>query len=131
MRSAAFFPPGLHPVLDGGEGDEDPMVAPEMPTGGLIGEAVLHHQPDGQGHDPVSVAGLGRGQVGQVGREVVAAPSAMMLRVGEPDLAGPAPHRVAEIMQGAGKGPVPGAGLAASRTGPMLVISTASDELWG
>jgi hypothetical protein len=36
MRSAAFFPPGLHPVLDGGVGDKDPMVAPEMPTGGLI-----------------------------------------------------------------------------------------------
>jgi len=105
------------------------MVAPEMPTGGLIGQAVLHHQPDGQSHDPMGVAGLGSGQVRHVGREVMAAPSTMMLRVGEPDLTRPAPHWVAQIMQGAGKKPVPGAGFAAFRTGPMLVISTARDEL--
>ena len=34
-------------------------------------------------------------------------------------------------MRGAGKNPVPGAGLAAFRTGPMRVIATARDELWG
>ena len=44
---------------------------------------------------------------------------------------GSASHRVAQIMQGAGKSPVPGAGLAAFRTRPMLVISTARNELWG
>ena len=60
----------------------------------------------------MGVAGLGRGQVGHVGGEVAAAPGAVVLRVGELDVAGPAPHRVAQIMQGAGKDPVPGAGLA-------------------
>jgi hypothetical protein len=67
MRRAAFFPPGLHPVPDGGEGDEDAVVAPEVPTGGLIGEAVLDDESDGQGHDPMGVAGPGRGQVGHIG----------------------------------------------------------------
>lgn len=57
-------------------------------------------------------AGLGRGQVGQVGGEVAAAPGAVMLGVRELDVAGPAPHRVAQIMQGARKDPVPGAGVA-------------------
>src|SRR5512142_1657563 len=75
-------------------------------------------------------AGLGRGPVGHVGGEVVAALGTVMLGVGEPDVAGSA-SRVAQIMQGAGKNPVPGAGLAASRTRPMLVISTARNELWG
>src|SRR4029077_4897106 len=79
----------------------------------------------------MGVPSLGRGQVRHVGSEVVAAPSAVMLGVPEVDLTGPAPHRIAQIMQGAGKNPVPGAGLAAFRTGPMLVISTASNELWG
>jgi hypothetical protein len=131
MRSAAFFPPGLHPVLDGGEGDEDPVVAPEVPTGGLIGEAVLHHQPDSQGHDPMGVVGPGRGQVGHVGGKEAAAPGAVVLGVGEVDLAGSLPHRVAEIMQGADEDPIPRARLAAFRTRPMLVISTAGDALRG
>ena len=131
IRATAFFSPGLHPVLDGGEGDEDPMVSPEVPTGGLIGQAVLHDQPNGQRHDPMGIEGLGRGQVGHVGGEIVAALSAVMLGIGELDVAGPAPQRVAEIMQGAGKDPIPGAGLAASRTRPMLVISTARDQLRG
>ena len=79
----------------------------------------------------MGVAGLGRGQVGHVSGEVVAAPGAVMLGVGEPDVTRPAPHWVAQIMQGAGKDPIPRAGLAAFRTGPMLVIATARDELWG
>jgi len=90
MRRAAFFPPGLHPVLDGGEGDEDAMVAPEVPAGGLTGQVVLHHQPDSQRHDPIGVVGLGRGQVRHVGSEVAVTPGAIMLGVGEPDLTGPA-----------------------------------------
>src|SRR3954468_179932 len=128
MRSAAFFPPGLHPVLDGGEGDEDAVVAPEVPTGGLIGEAVLDDQSDGQGHDPMGVAGPGRGQVGQVGGKEAAAPGAVVLRVGEPDVAGPPGHWIAQVMQGAGEDPVPRAGLTTERTGPMLVVVTARDE---
>ena len=131
MRSAAFFPPGLHPVLDGGVGDKDPMVAPEMPTGGLIGQAVLHHQPDGQGHDPMGVVGPGHGQVGQVGGKEVAAPDAVMLGVSELEVTRPAPHRIAQIMQGAGPDPIPRARFAALRARPMLVISTAPDELRG
>jgi hypothetical protein len=74
------------------------MVSPEMPTGGLIGDAVLHDQPDGQSHDPLGVAGLGRGQVGHVGGEVAAALGAVMLGVGELDVAGPAGDWVAQIM---------------------------------
>jgi hypothetical protein len=28
--------------LNGGEGDKDPMIPPQVPTGRLIGQAVLH-----------------------------------------------------------------------------------------
>jgi hypothetical protein len=107
------------------------MVAPEVPTGGLIGQAVLYHEPNGQGHDAMGVAGLGRGQVGHVRREIATAPGTVMLGIGDLDVAGPVPQRVAQIMQGAGEDPVPGAGLAALGTGPMLVVSTATDQLWG
>src|SRR4051794_16923431 len=79
----------------------------------------------------MGVAGLGRGQVGHLRGEVMAAPSAVMLGVSDLDVTRPAPHRVAQIMQGAGKNSVPGTRLAAFRTGPMRVISTASNEFWG
>jgi len=42
-----------------------------------------------------------------------------------------APHRVAQIVQGAGPDPIPRARLGAFRTRPMLVISTAPDNLRG
>jgi hypothetical protein len=79
----------------------------------------------------MGVAGSGRGQVGHVGGEEAAAPGAVVLRVGEADVAGPPGHRVAQVMQGAGEDPVAGAGLTAARTGPMLVVATARDELRG
>ena len=59
------------------------------------------------------------------------APSAVMLGVGEVEVTGPAPHRVAQIVQGAGPDPIPRARLAAFRTRPMRVISTAPDKLRG
>jgi hypothetical protein len=107
------------------------MVAPEVPAGPLIGQAVLDHEPNGRGHNTMGVAGLGRSQVGHVGREIAAAPGTVMLGVGDLEVAGPARQGVAQIMQSAGEDPVPGARLAALRTGPMLVVSTAPDQLRG
>jgi hypothetical protein len=43
MRALALFSPGLDPVLERGEGDKHPMVAPEMPTGAAIREAIFDH----------------------------------------------------------------------------------------
>ena len=58
-----LFPPGLHPVLDGGEGDKHPVIAPQMPTGGLIGQAVLHDESHGQGNDAMGVVGFGQTRI--------------------------------------------------------------------
>src|SRR5262249_11463013 len=66
-----------------------------------------------------------------VGGEEAAAPSAVVLGIGEADVAGPPPRRIAQVMRGAGEDPVAGAGLTAARTGPMLVVATARDELRG
>ena len=70
MVSIFFFPGRLDPVLDGGAGDEDAVVAPEVPGGRLVGQAVLGDQADGQILDAAGVLALGPGQVGQVGGEV-------------------------------------------------------------
>jgi transposase len=46
-----LFSRSLHPVLDGGEGNEDPVIPPEMPGGNSVRQAVFHYQTDGQGED--------------------------------------------------------------------------------
>ena len=67
-----LFPPGLHPVLDGGEGNKHAVIAPQMPAGGLIGQAVLDDEAHGQGHDAMGVVGFGQRIVGHVRVEVLA-----------------------------------------------------------
>jgi hypothetical protein len=44
IRRAAFFPPGLDPVLDRGVGDEDAMIPPEA----LVAEGRVRLVPTGK-----------------------------------------------------------------------------------
>ena len=99
MRASAFFPPGLHPVLDGCERREDPMVAPQMPTGRLVRQAVLHHQADGQRHDAVGVVGFRLSQVGHIGVEVFIALRAMVDRIGDVNFVRTIGGQIAQIVQ--------------------------------
>ncbi len=105
-RRVAFFPPGLHPVLDRGIGDEDAMIPPEVPAGGLVGQAVLDDEADGRGDDPLGVMAAGIGPVGAVGVEIPAAHGAVVLRVGQDDLAGPPSDAIAEVVESASEDPV-------------------------
>jgi len=78
MMASAFFPPGLNPVLNRGPGNKHPVIAPEVPTGGLIGQSVFDHQTNGQRDDAVRVMGTWQGQVRHVGVKVFVALGAMM-----------------------------------------------------
>src|SRR3954471_18176114 len=78
---AAFFPPGLDPVLDRGEGDEHAVVTPQGPAGGAVRQAVLDHQADGGVDDPAGVVAAGVSQVGPAGVEAPAALRAEVLGV--------------------------------------------------
>src|SRR5262245_58494993 len=99
---ARFFPPGgLDPVLDGGKGDEDSVIAPEVPTGGLVGQSVLGDQSDGQILDSAGVVALGQGQVGQVGGEVEVAAGAVMPREADDQVDGASGAAVAQVVQSA------------------------------
>src|SRR6202050_3102064 len=42
-----LFPPQPPPSLDGCVRDENPVVAPQVPTGRLIRQAILDHEPNG------------------------------------------------------------------------------------
>src|SRR4051812_6410981 len=56
----------LDPVLDGGGGDEDAVVAPEVPTGGLVGEAIFGDQTDRPLLDAAGVLAVRQSQVGEI-----------------------------------------------------------------
>src|SRR5215472_10561493 len=118
IRRRAFFPPGLDPVLDGGPGDEEAVIPPEAPAGGLVGQAVLDDQADRRGDDAFGVMSAGRGQVGGVGVEVLAAPGAEVLGVGQDEVAGAPGGEIAEVMEGASEDPVTVGAMATVGAGP-------------
>ena len=76
------------------------MVAPEVPTGGLVGQAVFGHQADGQLLDAAGIQALGQGVIGQVDGEANAAGAAVMLGVANQEIDRMARARVPEVMQG-------------------------------
>ncbi|SRR5579884_1366952 len=78
---ASFSPPrGLDPVLEGGVGDEDAVVTPQVPTGGLVGHAVFGDQTDGPLLDTVGVAAVRQSQVGNIDGEATVTAEAAMAR---------------------------------------------------
>src|SRR5215831_15565179 len=81
MRVCAFFPPRLHPVLGGGKGEQDAVVAPEVPTRGPVGQAIFDHQPYRQIHHAVGVLRAGWRQIREVRVKVLATLRTVMLRI--------------------------------------------------
>jgi hypothetical protein len=96
--STFFSPGGLDPVLDGGVGDEDAVVAPEVPGRGAVGQAILGHQADSYLLDTAGVQALGQSQVGQITGEVAAAVAAMMLGVADNQIDRAAGARIAQVV---------------------------------
>src|SRR5215831_12464526 len=79
MRPCAFFSPSLDPVLDRGTRDKDPVVAPEVPASGPVGQAILDHEPYGEVHHAVGVLTAGWRQGREVGAKVLATLRTVML----------------------------------------------------
>jgi hypothetical protein len=100
MRARFFFPGGLDPILDRGPGDKDAMVAPEVPTGGSVGESVLDDQADGGVLHAMGVATLGQRQVGHVGIEAASAMATDVLGVSDHDVDRPTGADVAQVVEG-------------------------------
>ena len=101
------------------------MITPQVPTGGLIGQAVLHDESHGQGNDTMRVVGLGQSVLGGVRIEVLGALGAKVLRISQFDIAGSALNQIAHVMQQSLAGPVSKARLAALWTRQVWVVATA------
>src|SRR3954447_14473957 len=98
---STFFPPGrLDPVLDGGVGDENAVVTPEVPGSSPVGQPVLDDQTDSPLLDAAGVQTLGQGQVGQVDGETTATAEAAMPGKGNNHIDRLLGPRVAKVMQG-------------------------------
>ena len=91
------------------------MVAPRVPTGGLVGHAVLGHEADGHPLDAERVVAVGQGQVGEVGGEAPAAAEAAVAGELDGQIHGPAGACVAEVMERPGADGVASGAAAASR----------------
>jgi hypothetical protein len=105
------------------------MVSPQVPTGGLIGQAILHDEPDRQRNDAVSVMRFGPGILRRVGIEEAVACGAAMLGIDEFDVAWSAGDEVAQVVQRAATSSISKARLAAMRAREMGVVATASEDL--
>jgi hypothetical protein len=120
-----FSPRRLDPVLDRGVGDEDAVVAPQVPGREAVGQAVFDHEPDGQGDDaPGVVAARGR-QIGEVGTEVQGAGFTAVFGVGDVENPRAVPPQAADLVEDAPAAAVPVATAAALRASPTPVTAGA------
>jgi hypothetical protein len=90
------------------------MVAPEMPTGALVGQSVFGDQTHRDVLDAARVVTLGQGPIRKVATEVAIAVGAMMFGINEHKIDGPSGARVAEIVQGARCGGIAAGGSGAA-----------------
>src|SRR5215813_7169461 len=129
MRACAFFPPSLDPVLDRREGDKDAVVAPEVPTRGPIGQAVLDHQPYRQINHAVRVLTAGRGEIGEVRIEVLATLCTVMLRIGDHKIPRTPQIEIPQVVQRSMVLLIPIGRVTTTRARLPDVVATVWDEL--
>src|SRR5262245_1897704 len=130
MRACAFFPPSLDPVLDRREGDKDAVVAPEVPTRGPIGQAVLDHQPYRQIHHAVRVLTAGRGEIGEVRIKVFAALRTVVLRIRDHEITRTPHVEIPQVVQRSMELFVSIGLITTTWTRVSLVGPTVWDDLW-
>ena len=105
------------------------MIAPEVPAGGLIRQAILHDESHGERNDAMGVMGLRQGIFRRIRVKESVARGTAVLRVDQFNVARPTRNEVAHIMEYPGAHSISETRLAAPRTGKMGIIPAASDDL--
>src|SRR4029453_5375094 len=130
MRACAFFSPSLPPVLNRRKGDEDAVVAPEVPTRRTVGQTVLDHQPHCQIDHTVGVVTARWCQIGHVGIEVPATLGAVMLRIGDHEITRTPQIEIPQVVQRPMGLLVSIGHVTTSRTRVPYVVATIGNNLW-
>jgi hypothetical protein len=100
MQAIFFFPSRLDPVLDGGVGNEDAVIAPQVPTGNLVGQAIFSDQTDGPLLDTTSVSAVRQCQVGEIDGKAAATVEAAMTRESDNQVNRTIGTRITEVVEG-------------------------------
>src|SRR3954449_12207829 len=100
MHSSFFPPGGLDPVLDGGVRDEDAVVAPQVPTGGLVGQAIFGDETDGPLLDTAGVSAVRQSQGGDISGEATSTAEAAMAREGDDQVNRAVGPSLAKVVEG-------------------------------
>src|SRR5919199_1495017 len=129
MRACALFPPSLDPVLNRGKGHEHAVVAPQVPTGRAVGQAVLDHEPDRQLDHPVGILTARWGQIREVGAKVPATLRTVMLGIGHQQIPRTPHIEIPQIMQRPMRLLVPIGRVTTMRAWLPEVVATVRDDL--
>jgi hypothetical protein len=129
MRARFFFPGGLDPVLNRGPGDEDPVVAPQVPACRSIRQSVFDDHAYGRLLHAVRITTLRERQVGHVGVEGASAAAATVFGVGNHDVDRAAGAGIAEIMEGPGCHVTARRRASAARTGATPRVTSAALDM--
>jgi hypothetical protein len=124
MLSTFFFPSRLDPILDGGVGHEDAVIAPQVPTGDLVGQAVFGDETDGPLLDPAGIVAVGQGQVGNVTGEAAATAEAAMAGESDNQINGAVGPSITEVMEGTGSDSIAAGAVATARAGSRRPVAT-------
>jgi hypothetical protein len=124
MLSTFFFPSRLNPVLDGGVGDEDAVVAPQVRTGSLVGQAVFSDKTDGPLLDTTGVLTVRQSQVGNITGEATATAEAAMAGESDNQINGAVGPSITEVMEGTGTHSIAPGAVTTARTRPRQPVAT-------
>jgi hypothetical protein len=130
MLSTFFFPSRFDPVLDGGIGDKDTVIAPQVPTGNLVGQTVFGDETDGPLLDPASIVAIGQSQVGNVTGETAATVEAAMARESDNQVNGVVGPSITEVMEGAASDSIAAGAVATARAGSRRPVATTPLKTW-
>jgi hypothetical protein len=120
-----FFPSGLDPILNGGIGDENAVVTPQVPAGGLVGQAVFDDKADGPLLDAARIPAVRQSQVGDITGETTATVEATMAGVSDDQIDGAIGPRIAEVMEGTASHGVATSAVTTARAGSRRPVATA------
>jgi hypothetical protein len=105
------------------------MIAPQLPTGIPIRDAIFDDDAECQCDDAVGIVTPAGCHIGQVSAEILATRLAVVLRVGDVAFLGASRNQVTDIMQRARVHPVARCRFLATRTGALNLIAVFFDNL--
>jgi hypothetical protein len=115
--------------LDRGKGNEDPVVAPQVPTRRAVGQAVFHYDSHRQIDYPVGIMTARWRQIREVGVKVLATLRTIMLGIRDDQITRTPQVEIAQVVQRPMRLLVSISRVSTARTRMPDVVATVGDDL--